>query len=67
MAGHTEDSLRCPRIFQILDLALAIPTSEAARTERLVSGKDREIFDLVAASGAAVGTAVADEGSISEQ
>jgi len=67
VAGHTEDPLRRPSILQVLYLALAIPTSKTPRTECLVPGEDRKIFDLIAASGTAVGTAVADERSISQQ
>lgn len=61
MTAHAEYTLRRPRISQILDLLLAIATSKAGATKRLVSGKNREVLDLVAARIAAVGAVVADE------
>ena len=67
MTGHTEDTLRGSRIFQIINLLLAISTSEAARAEGLLSGEDSQIFDLVPTGVTAVGTIVADEGTIAEE
>lgn len=67
MAAHTEDALRCSRVSEILDLSLAVTTPEAAGTECLVSGKDGQVFDLVAACATAIGAIVADEGAIAEQ
>lgn len=49
MALHTEDTLRCPRIAQVLDLLLAVPALEALGAKSLVAGQDGQIFDLVRA------------------
>ena len=59
MARHAEDTLRCTGIAQILDLALAVPTSETVCAESLVTGQDGQILDLVAAVVAAVCAVVA--------
>jgi hypothetical protein len=67
MATHAKDALRRPRITQVLNLPLTVPTSEAAGAEGLVAGEDGEILDLVAASIAAVGAVVANKGPIAEE
>lgn len=59
MTRHAEDALARSRISQILNLALAISTPEARGAKRLVTSQDGEIFNLVAASIAAIGTVVA--------
>lgn len=66
MAAHAEDALRCPRVAQILDLPLAVATSETARTECLVTGQDGQILNLVVAGTAAVGAVVAYERAVAE-
>ena len=40
VAAHAEDALRGPRVFEVLDLALAVAASEAAGAEGLVAGED---------------------------
>jgi len=67
MALHAEDALGCFGIFEVLDLALAVPAFEAFRTECLLPCEDRQILDLVFADGTAVGAVVADEGAIAEE
>lgn len=67
MARHAEDALRGTRVSQVLDLPLTIPTPEAAGTEGLIAREDGQIFDLVAASIAAVGAVVADEGPVAKE
>jgi hypothetical protein len=65
VAFHTKDTLGCSRVAKILNLALAIATFEAGGAKRLVAGEDREVFDLVSARAAAIGTVIADQGAIS--
>lgn len=67
MTGHAEDALGCLCVFQILNLALAIPAFETLGAKGLFAGEDSEVFDLVLADGAAVGAIVADEGAIAEK
>lgn len=67
MARHAKDTLRCAGIAQVLDLALAIATSETVCTEGLVTCQDGQILDLVAAVVAAVCAIVADERAIAEE
>lgn len=67
MTAHAEDALGGPRIAEVLDLALAVAASEAARAEGLVAGEDGEILNLVVAGAAAVRAVVADEGAVAEQ
>lgn len=59
MARHAEDTLRRAGIAQVLDLALAIPTSKTICTKGLVTRQDGEIFNLVATVVAAVCAVVA--------
>ena len=66
MTAHAEDTLGCPGIFEVFDLALAIAASEAGGTERLVAGKNSELFNLIPTRRAAVRAVVADEGPIAE-
>lgn len=67
MAFHAEDALRRPRVFEILNLLLAIPTAETRGAEGLLAGQDGEIFDFVPTGGATVGAIVADEGAVAEE
>lgn len=67
MAAHAKDALRRPRIPQVFNLPLAVPAPKAARAEGLVASEDCEVFDLVAASVAAVRAVVADQGAIAEE
>lgn len=67
MTTHAEDSLRSASIPQILDLPLAIATSETAGAEGLVAGQDGEVFDLVIARAATVGTIVAYERAVAKE
>lgn len=60
MTSHAKDPLTRPRIPEILNLLLAVPTPETAGAESLVAGQDGEVFDFVAAGGAGVGARVAD-------
>jgi hypothetical protein len=61
MTTHTENSLRRSRILQVLNLALAVPTSEAPSAKGLIPSKNRKILNFVAASRTAVSTAIANE------
>lgn len=67
MTAHAEDALRSASIAQILDLPLAVPTSETSRAERLVSSQDSQVLDLVVARATTVCAVVADETTIAEQ
>jgi hypothetical protein len=67
VAGHAEDSLRRSCVSEILDLAFAVPASEARRAESLVACEDSQILDLIAAGAAAVCTIIADERAITEE
>ena len=67
MAAHAENALRGARIAQVLNLPLAVPASKTARAEGLIAGEDGQVFDLVAASIAAVCAVVADEGAVAEE
>lgn len=67
MAGHAEDSLRRACIAQVLDLAFAVPTSEAVGAECLVACENSEILDFIATVVAAICTIVANEGAIAEE
>lgn len=67
MASHAKNALRCARIAQVLDLALAVAASKAIRAEGLVAGQDGQVLDLVAAVVAAVRAVVADERSVAEE
>ena len=67
MTAHAEDALGCPRIAEILDLPLAIATSEACFAEGLVASQDGQVLDLISASIAAVRARVANERAISKQ
>lgn len=67
MTGHAEDTLRGAGIAQILNLALAIPASEAVGTEGLVTGQDGQVFNLVAAVVAAVCAIVAYQRAVAEE
>ena len=67
MAGHTEDALGRSSIAKILNPPLAVPASEATGTICLLSGKNGEILNLVAARAAAIRAAVAYKRSITEQ
>jgi hypothetical protein len=66
MTRHAEDTLRGTGISEVLDLALAVPTPEAIRTECLVASKDSQVLNLVPAVIAAVSAIVAYQGAIAE-
>ena len=66
MATHAKDSLTRARITQVLNLLFAIAAPKAAAAERLITGKDREVLNFVAAGAAAVRAAVADKGAVAE-
>ncbi len=67
MALHTEDPLRSPGIFEILDFLLAIPTFEAGCAESLVAREDCQVLDLITTDTTAIGTIIADERPITEK
>lgn len=67
MAAHAEDPLRRPGIAQVLNLPLAIATSEAACAESLVARKYSQVLDFVAASITAVGAIIADQRAIAKK
>lgn len=67
MTAHTEYALGCASVAQVLNLPLAVSTSEARRAECLVTGKNGQILDLIAASIAAVRAVVADERTVAEK
>lgn len=67
MTRHAEDTLRCTRISQVLNLALAVPAPKAVCTEGLVTSQDGQVLDLVSAVVAAVGAVVADQRAVSKQ
>ena len=67
MAFHAEDALCSSRITKVLNLPLAVPASKTARAESLIAGEDGQVFDLVAASIAAVCAVVADQGAVAEE
>ena len=58
---HTENPLRRPGIFEVLDFLLAISAFEAGRAKGLVAREDGQVLNLVTTCAAAVGTVVADE------
>jgi hypothetical protein len=59
VARHAKDALGSSGISKVLDFVFAVSTSEAACTESLISGQNGQIFNLVAASAAAICTVVA--------
>jgi len=67
MAAHAKDALGGARITQVLNLPLAIATPEAARAERLVTGKDGQVLDLVSTGIAAVRATVTYKGAVTEE
>lgn len=67
VAFHTEDPLRCPCIFEILDLLFAIPTFEAGGAKSLIARKNGQILDLVPADATAVCTIIANERPIAKE
>ena len=67
MAIHAKDTLRGASIAEVLDLAFAVSTAEAAGAKSLVSGEDSEILNLVAARRAAVGTVITYKRTVAEQ
>ena len=67
MTCHAKDALRCPGVAQVFNLSLAIATLEATGTEGLLAGENGQVFDLVAAGAATVGTVVADERAVAEK
>lgn len=67
MTLHAEYALRRPRVFEVLNLLLAIPTSKTRGTERLISRQDSQILDFVPTGAAAVGTVVANQRPVAEE
>lgn len=67
MAIHAKDALGCPGIAQVFNLPLAVSAFKTIGTKCLVSGENCQIFDLVSAVAAAVGTIVANERAIAEE
>jgi len=64
---HTKYSLRCPCISEVVDLAFALPTSEATRAKRLVAGEDGKVLNLIIAGATAICAVVTDKGAIAEE
>jgi hypothetical protein len=64
MTVHTEYSLRRACITKVLDLLLAVSTSETLGAESLISGQDGQVFNFVVAGAAAVRAVTTDKGSI---
>lgn len=60
MAVHAENPLRRPRIAEVLNSPLAVPTFEAVGAEGLVTGEDGQIFDFVSTGAAAVRAVIAN-------
>jgi len=50
MTRHTKYAPARPRIFEVVDLALAVATFEAVCAKRLITCEDCEVFNLVSAS-----------------
>jgi hypothetical protein len=67
MTRHAEYALRRASIAKVLNLALAVPASEAVGTESLVTGQDGQVLDLVAAVIAAVCAVVAYQRAVAEK
>lgn len=61
MTGHTKYALARTGIFEVLDLLLAIATTEAGGTKGLIACQDGEILNLVAARITAICTIVANK------
>lgn len=67
MTTHAEDSLGGASISQVLNLSLAIATSETTGAKGLVAGQDGQVLNFVAAGVAAVCAVVANEGAVAEE
>ena len=67
VAAHAKNALRCAGIAQVLDLPLAVATSETAGAKRLVAGQNGKVLDLVSTRTTTVGAVVADQRAIAEQ
>lgn len=67
MTRHAKDTLGSASISQVLNLAFAVPTTEAVCAEGLVSGQDGQIFNLVSTVVTAVCAVVTYEGAIAEE
>ena len=67
MATHTEYTLRCPCIFQIFNLPLAIATPEASRAECLIACENSKVLNLVATCCTTVRAIVANERSVAQK
>jgi hypothetical protein len=67
MTAHAKVTVRRSCIAQVLDLPLAVPTTKAWLAIGLISRKDREVFNFVAASAAAVRAVIANEGAIAKE
>jgi hypothetical protein len=61
VAIHTEDSLRCAGVAQVLNLSLAIPTPKALSAKRLLAGQDSQILNLIPTRAAAICAIATDQ------
>jgi len=64
---HAEYALRGSCIAEVFDLALAISAAEARRAEGLISCQNSQVFNLVAASAAAIRAIVAYQRAIAQE
>ena len=64
MALHAEDALRSSRVFQVLNLLLAVATLETIGTESLIISKNGKILDLVFANIARPSAVIADQRAV---
>jgi hypothetical protein len=67
VALHAKYALRGSRVSKVLNLALAIPATEAVCTEGLVARKYCEILDLLVAGVAAISALVANETAVPQE
>lgn len=67
MTAHAEYALRCPCVSEILDLLFAVAATKTGATECLITCENREVFNFVSTSIAAVRAVVAYQRSVAEQ
>ena len=67
MAAHTKNPLRRSGIAKVLNLPLAVSTSKTSGAERLISGENSKVLNLVPACRATVCALVTDQGAIGKQ
>ena len=67
MTFHAKNALRSASISKVFNLFLAVPTTEAASAESLISSENREILDLVTTGTTAVCTIIANERAVTEE